>query len=72
MHSETFSNKLTRLLIFLGIIYLLGMLKETFASTSESWSKFKTVQKIESISQYSSVDHAKLVEEGQRKVVEFL
>lgn len=47
IHSETFNNKLTRLLIFLGIVYLLGMLKQTFASTSESWSKFKTVQKIE-------------------------
>jgi hypothetical protein len=27
IYSETFNNKLTRLLIFLGIIYLLGMLK---------------------------------------------
>ena len=32
--SETFNNKLTKLLIFLGIIFLIGILKETFASTS--------------------------------------
>lgn len=68
-HSEIFNNKLTKLLIFLGIIYLFGMLKETFASTSESLSKFKSVQRMEDMSRFSSLNQGKMMEEGQRRVM---
>lgn len=72
IHSETFNTKLTKLLIFLGIIYLFGMLKETFASTSESLSKIKSVHRIEDLGRFSSLNQGKMMEEGQRRVMEFL
>ena len=70
--SDSLNNKLTKLLIFLGIIFLIGMLKETFFSASDNLSKLKTFQKVDEFSQFSSFQQEKLIEESQRKVIQFL
>ena len=48
------------------------MLKETFSVTKDNLSKLSVPSKLEQVGQFSSVHQAKMIEEGQRKVAEFL
>lgn len=48
------------------------MLKETFFSTKENFSKLQMSTKIDEFNQFSSIHQSKMIEEGQKKVAEFL
>ena len=48
------------------------MLKETFFSAKDSLSKLQMSTKIDEFNQFSSIHQSNMIEEGQRKVAEFL
>lgn len=64
-----------KLLIFLGIICLIGILKNTF-STGEGLSKFKPGSKHSPLDIQKEIfpvsEQSRMIEEGEQRVAEFL